>query len=250
VPYITARNSASETLIVGPTEPGSDVPESTIYAFPAGASTIRGATLGHPSIPGVLALVVDEAGFVEAEAASEGVNDIWAVLLPMLAVRDGKLILASTPGGASGLFHSVFNNEEIGADWARVKATVHDASFFTESMIQSLRDSLGPTSFAVEAECQWSTPGGSIWSSEEIAEILYGSGDGILRPARPVDDPDDQQPPRQVQLWHPGMPEAKSFALAPTDVGTRTPPRTPRAPRTGSLPTFRPLADLEDTDDY
>ena len=69
-----------------------------IYCVPVGLSGygIRGFTVDL--------LIVDEAAFLS--------EDVWAAIIPMLAVSKGDLILLSTPRGAKGYFYECFKDNE------------------------------------------------------------------------------------------------------------------------------------------
>jgi len=154
VPYVEATNRAVESLTLSN---GSE-----IVAWPGNRpDLIRGDSLAL--------LLVDEAAWVEEEA--------FLAALPMLGMTDGTAILASTPGGPSGLLFDLFNPEQAddpakAEGWDLTRITADDCPRYTEATKAELRRALGEVGYSVEMLCEWREGAESLFTREELADLF------------------------------------------------------------------------------
>lgn len=107
-------------------------------------------------------LVVDEGAWVP-DAAFE-------VALPMLAMSGGSAVVASTPGGPTGMMHSLF--QDPGGSWELTTVPADQITRYAPEALDQLRRDLGETAFAVEFLCEWREGSDAVFTSREIAALL------------------------------------------------------------------------------
>jgi hypothetical protein len=99
---------------------------SRVVSLPGNPATIRGFS-------GPRLIVADEAALIA--------DDLFAAIMPMLAVSRGRLACLSTPLGKRGFFHAQW--EQGGGSWARFKATAHDCPRIDPAWLKEQRSILG-----------------------------------------------------------------------------------------------------------
>jgi hypothetical protein len=99
--------------------------QSRIVSLPCSPATIRGYS-------GPRLVVIDEAALCP--------DDLFATMLPMLAVSRGRLVCLSTPMGQRGFF---FEQWESGIGWERIKATAVDCPRIAPEFLVQQRQLLG-----------------------------------------------------------------------------------------------------------
>ena len=118
-------------------------------------------------------VIVDEAAYVRDAVVEE-------VIAPMLADRDGQLILISTPFGRNH-FYRAFVNGESGGDGPRRYTSFRFASWenphISRGYIDGQREALTPRQFSVEYEAQFLDDQNSVftWADIEAAVAAYAA---------------------------------------------------------------------------
>jgi phage terminase large subunit-like protein len=106
-------------------------------------------------------VLVDEAAFVR--------DDVLAVILPMLATTNGKLLLLSTPSGPEGVFYRSWNGEE---SWDRRRIDVGDCPRITKEFLDDAKIRLGKIMYSQEYECQFLQSAGAFFDAEAVNRIF------------------------------------------------------------------------------
>lgn len=178
VPHVEATNKATTSLTLSN---GSEV-----VAWPGNnADAIRGESLDK--------LIVDEAAWV-SEAA-------FGAAIPMVAMTQGDIIMASTPGGPEGKMFDIFNDPEAGADWEKTVVPATQIPRYSAETLEELRRTLGEHAFAVEMLCEWREGADAVFTADELARIL-----GVevvpdqLPGEEPLPDDDDDWAPQRLIL--------------------------------------------------
>ncbi|MGO4257065.1 terminase large subunit domain-containing protein [Marmoricola sp. RAF53] len=176
VPHIEATNSAVETLTLSN---GSE-----LFAWPGQQpDLIRGDSIDL--------LLADESAWISDAA--------FQTVLPMLAVTNGDAVLASSPGGPTGLMFEAWHDTE--GEWDRVVVKASDCPRYSPEALAGMRRSLGESGYAQEFECEWREGNDAVFTSREIAEMLGLTFDPDQLPGE-SELPDDQPAdlPTQVVL--------------------------------------------------
>src|SRR3982751_1055677 len=92
---------------------------SRVVSLPGSPATVRGYS--SPRL-----IVADEAALIA--------DEMFAAILPMLAVSAGRLVCLSTPMGARGFFHAQWTDG--GPAWERHKATAYDCPRITREWLE------------------------------------------------------------------------------------------------------------------
>lgn len=116
------------------------------------------------------ALLVDEAAFLTER------SDLLEALAPALALSDGQLILASSPGPPSGLLYDAWKSE----DWIRVKVRCDECKRISPEFLEQQRILLTPDAYRREFEAEFCDMGGTLipassWEacvSDKVSEWL------------------------------------------------------------------------------
>lgn len=125
--------------------------DSRIVTLPDSPSTVRG-------LSSVDLLVVDEAAMVSDET--------FVAVTPMLAASGGDMVCLSTPLGKRGWFFNEWTDG--GADWHRIKVTVHDCPRISPAFIEEQRRILGPRWFRQEMEASFEEAIGQVWATDAV----------------------------------------------------------------------------------
>jgi len=123
---------------------------SRVEALPGSEKTIRGFSAAS-------LVVIDEAARCERELL-EG-------LRPMLAVSQGRLIMASTPFAKSGPFYEAWISRN---PWSRYKVTAHECPRIPPEFLEEERVNLGERAYRREYLCSFEDNEARVFSSEDI----------------------------------------------------------------------------------
>jgi hypothetical protein len=107
-----------------------------VLSLPGSEATIRG-------ISAVTLLIEDEASRVA--------DELYHAVRPMLAVRNGRLVLMSTPAGKRGHFYREWS--EGGAGWQRVRVPATMVPRISPEFLEEEQAALGSWTYAQEYEC-------------------------------------------------------------------------------------------------
>ena len=130
---------------------GLELPNgSRIEALPGSERTIRGFSA-------VDLVVVDEAARVE--------DELYEALRPMLAVSDGRMVLASTPFAKLGIFYQAWTSKN---PWSRYKVTAYECPRIPTSFLEEERRNLGERAFRREYLCSFEDNEARVFASEDI----------------------------------------------------------------------------------
>jgi len=109
-----------------------------VLSLPGSEATIRG-------ISAVTLLVEDEAARVD--------DDLYRTVRPMLAVRNGRLVLMSTPFGKRGHFHHEWSDG--GDGWKRVRVPATEVPRISPGFLEEERAALGDWWYRQEYLCDF-----------------------------------------------------------------------------------------------
>lgn len=124
---------------------------SRVVSLPGSPATIRGFS-------GPRLIVADEAALIP--------DDLFAAILPMLAVSRGRLVCLSTPMGRRGFFHDQWN--EGGSAWERHKATALDCPRIDRQWLEEQRKILGDRWWAQEFLCEFVEALGQVFATDAV----------------------------------------------------------------------------------
>ncbi len=131
-----------------------------VVSLPSSESTVRGYS-------GVTLLVEDEAARVD--------DALHLAVLPMLAVRRGRLILMSSAWARRGHFFETWEN---GANWHREKVTVYDVPRISPEWIEEQKATMPRSWFDSEYACVFVEPEDSVFAPADV----YGALDESIQP--------------------------------------------------------------------
>ncbi len=109
-----------------------------VLSLPGSEATIRG-------ISAVTLLVEDEAARVD--------DDLYMSVRPMLAVRNGRLVLMSTPFGKRGHFYQAWTDG--GDAWHRVRVPATDVERISPDFLEEERAAMGDWWYRQEYLCEF-----------------------------------------------------------------------------------------------
>jgi hypothetical protein len=118
-----------------------------VLALPGDPDTIR-------CYSAVTLVVVDEASRAE--------DALFAAALPMLVASGGRLILASTPRGASGFFAEQWNGKDV--EWEKIAAKASECPRIPRERLEEERKLHGERRYAEEYECAFLGSGGAVFT--------------------------------------------------------------------------------------
>lgn len=129
---------------------------SRIVALPGSHSTIRGYS-------GPQLIIEDES--------AQCPDELFAGIIPMLAtVKDGRLMLLSSPYGRQGHFYSIFTSDDD--SWERVKIPATDCSRISSEYLEEQRRILPEFQFKREFLCEWGDEDDSIFKYDCIMAAM------------------------------------------------------------------------------
>jgi len=146
---------------------------SRIIALPGGndGRTVRGYS--RPDV-----VLIDEA--------AQTSDDLFHALLPMTTRNpDSRIILASTPFGARGIFHHLWT--EGGEEWHKIMVTADQNPRLDQDLLAEIRQSMEPWRYAQEFMGEFHGSASGVFSAQTIemmfdtdAEPLWpGEGGGV-----------------------------------------------------------------------
>ena len=126
-----------------------------VLSLPGSEQTIRG-------ISAVTLLVEDEAARVD--------DALYQAVRPMLAVKNGRLVLMSTPWGKRGHFYKEWS---AGGDgWRRVLVPASKVPRISPAFLEEEKAALGSWVFAQEYECIFAEAEDAFFRDYEIASAI------------------------------------------------------------------------------
>jgi hypothetical protein len=125
-----------------------------VLSLPGSEATIRGFS-------GATLIVEDEASRVD--------DALYFSIRPMLAVKQGRLILMSTPFGKRGHF---WNEWDTGTTWQRVEVPATAVPRISEAFLEEEKNSMGSWWYEQEYLCQFKESTDSVFSYDDVQRAL------------------------------------------------------------------------------
>ncbi len=138
---------------------------SRILVIPAAEATVRGFSA-------VTLLCIDEASRVP--------DPLYFALRPMLAVSQGRIVLLSTPNGASRFFWAAFTSDE--PDWLRVQVTAADCPRIPRAWLAAERARIGHHWYAQEFCGEFVDAQGALYRSSDIEAAISDELEPLFLP--------------------------------------------------------------------
>ena len=104
------------------------------------------------------ALLIDEAAFLSEN------SDLVESLSPALAISDGQLILASSPGPPMGLLYKAWNSDS----WDKTRIRCDECSRIDPEFLERQRELLGPDGYRREYLAEFVDMSGSLLSARDV----------------------------------------------------------------------------------
>jgi len=156
----------SIVLLASPTKRQSDLLfEKVLDIFhalpqrPTGARAIAGR-LELPNGSRVISLPGNErtirglsADFIVIDEAAQTSDELFNAVVPMIAARDGRIILLSTPYGQRGFFYKACTDRRLG--WNIITIKAEQSARLSPQTLQSLRQTMNPIAFRQEYLCEF-----------------------------------------------------------------------------------------------
>lgn len=125
-----------------------------VVSLPGSEATIRGFS-------GATLIIEDEASRVD--------DALYFSIRPMLAVRQGRLVLMSTPFGRRGHFWEEWSG---GSSWNRVRVPASEVPRISKDFLEEERRSMGEWWYRQEYLCEFSETIDSVFSHDSIQAAL------------------------------------------------------------------------------
>jgi hypothetical protein len=125
-----------------------------VLSLPGSEATIRGFS-------GATLLIEDEASRVP--------DELYMAIRPMLAVRQGRLILMSTPFGKRGHF---WNEWDTGTTWQRVEVPATAVPRISQEFLEEERRAMGDFWFSQEYMCEFRESTDSVFGYGDVMRAL------------------------------------------------------------------------------
>src|SRR5690625_4265113 len=125
-----------------------------VLSLPGSEATIRG-------ISAVTLLIEDEAARVE--------DELYQAIRPMLAVKNGRLILASTPFGKRGHFWDIW---DTGQNWNKTRIPADQVPRISSEFLEQERLELPRHVFEQEYMCQFAESVDSVFAYTDVMRAL------------------------------------------------------------------------------
>lgn len=135
---------------------------SRIISLPATEGKIRGYSAAS-------LVVFDEASRID--------DDLFFSCLPMVAVSKGRIIVASTPWGRRGFFHTIWSSDD--ADWTRTRITWRDCPRLPPEEIEKQKAIMPDLLFRQEYEVEFVAPEGTLFDPSDV-EASYDTSIPML----------------------------------------------------------------------
>jgi hypothetical protein len=142
---------------------------SRVVSLPGSPATVRGFS-------GPRVIVADEAALIA--------DEMFAAILPMLAVSRGRLVCLSTPMGARGFFHDQWENG--GPAWERHKATAYDCPRVGREWLQEQRAILGDRWWSQEFLCEFVEALGQVFPTDAVLAAFVSDRTPLFGPPAPA----------------------------------------------------------------
>jgi hypothetical protein len=136
-----------------------------VLSLPGSEATIRG-------ISAVTLLIEDEAARVD--------DALYRAVRPMLAVRNGRLVLMSTPFGKRGHFYQEWSDG--GDGWARVRVPATEVPRISGSFLEEERAALGEWAFKQEYMTEFVEAEDAFFRDDDLLTALSTT----VRPLFPI----------------------------------------------------------------
>lgn len=140
---------------------------SRIVSLPASESTVRGFTADL--------IIEDEAARVP--------DDLYRAIRPMLATRNGRIILMSTPFGKRGHFHAEWTAG--GETWGRVLIPATQCPRITPAFLAEERRSMGDLWFRSEYLCEFAETVDSVFRYDDVMAMVDDDVEPLFAKAQP-----------------------------------------------------------------
>lgn len=181
--------SGSLVLIVAPTERQASELQRVVTAFyrrlgrpiPASGESATMLTLENGSRIGCLPATENVRGFASVDLlildeASRIPDDVMAVVRPMVAVSNGRILALSTPAGPRGWFWQAWEGRaDDGArpePWERYQVTVADCPRLTPAFLESERAALGSWRYRSEYGCEFVAADDALFSADDLDAVF------------------------------------------------------------------------------
>jgi hypothetical protein len=125
-----------------------------VISLPGSEATIRGFS-------GATLIVEDEASRVD--------DALYFSIRPMLAVKNGRLILMSTPFGRRGHF---WNEWSTGSTWQRVEVPATAVPRISSEFLEEERRAMGDFWFTQEYLCEFRQSTDSVFGYADVMNAL------------------------------------------------------------------------------
>jgi hypothetical protein len=134
------------------------------------------------SLPGSEATIrgFSAATLIVEDEASRVPDQLYEAIRPMLAIKGGKLVLASTPAGRRGHYWQAW--DQGGDAWKRVHITASDCPRISPEFLEEERAALGSFVFEQEYEGRFIQAEDSFFRTEDV----YGALDDTVVPLFPI----------------------------------------------------------------
>jgi hypothetical protein len=139
-----------------------------VLSLPGSEATIRG-------ISAVTLLVEDEAARVD--------DNLYRSVRPMLAVRNGRLVLMSTPFGKRGHFYQEWSDG--GDGWTRVRVPATEVDRISPEFLEEERASLGDWWYRQEYLCDFVEAEDAFFRDLDVVDAITPE----VRPLFPIGAP-------------------------------------------------------------
>jgi hypothetical protein len=136
-----------------------------VLSLPGSEATIRG-------IGAVTLLIEDEAARVD--------DALYMSVRPMLAVRNGRLVLMSTPFGKRGHFYQEWSDG--GAGWTRVRVPATEVPRISPGFLEEEREALGDWWFRQEYMTEFVESEDAFFRDADVANTITSE----VRPLFPI----------------------------------------------------------------
>lgn len=125
-----------------------------VLSLPGSEATIRG-------ISAVTLLIEDEAARVE--------DELYMAIRPMLAVKNGRLILASTPFGKRGHFWKVWDE---GEGWSKTRVPATEVPRISTEFLEQERLEMPHNDFVQEYMCEFVEAVDAVFNYADVMRAL------------------------------------------------------------------------------
>jgi len=135
-----------------------------VLSLPGSEQTIRG-------ISAVSLLIEDEAARVD--------DDLYRSVRPMLAVRNGRLVLMSTPFGKRGHFYQEWTDG--GDAWTRVRVPASEVPRISAGFLEEEKAALGAWWYQQEYDCTFVEAEDAFFRDDEVLSALSSDVKPLFR---------------------------------------------------------------------